>query len=222
MLDRRLEPEVMDDPAEAAAYDAMDHSAANAAFVERLVALVGADAGGTALDLGTGPGHIPILLCQRAAGLGVLAVDLAESMLGLARAKIAAAGLAERIDLQLADVKRLPFADNQFDIVFSNTILHHIPEPIAMLAEAGRVLRPGGVLLIRDLYRPAEEAELDRLVALHTPGATAEQRRMFVESLRAALTPDELGALAAEAGLEGVEVVIDTDRHMSLQSRRQR
>ena len=219
MLERKLEPEVMDDPAEAAAYDAMDHREPNAAFVDRLLELIGPDAAGTALDLGTGPGDIPILLCRQAAGLRVVAVDLARSMLDLARAKVADAGLAERVALHLADVKRLPFADAAFDVVLSNTILHHIPEPIAMLREAGRVLRPGGVLLIRDLYRPADPDTLQRLVQQHAGGATPDQRRLFAESLHAALTPDELRALAARAGLTGVEVVIDTDRHMSLQTR---
>lgn len=219
MLDRQLEPEVMDDPAEAAAYAAMDHGIANAAFVDRLIEVIGDEPRGVALDLGTGPGDIPILLCQRLARLQVVATDLAESMLVLAREKVARAGLADRIELRRADVKQLDLPDAGFEVVFSNTILHHIPEPIAMLREARRVLKPGGVLLIRDLFRPGTQAELDRLVAVHAAESDPEQRRLFAESLRAALTPEELATLALQAGMEGSRVTADTDRHMSLQWR---
>jgi len=223
MIERQLEPEVMDDVAESVAYDAMDHRQANTAFVERLASLGLsqriAEAGGyTALDLGTGPGHIPIEICQRFEGVHVTAVDLAQSMLDLAQTKVDAACLGDRITLQQMDVKSLDVEDGAFDLVYSNTILHHIPEPLAMLREAGRVLRPNGLILIRDLYRPQSQAELDALVALHASDEDDEQRRLFAESLHAALTPEELRAIAQEAGLTDTEVVIDTDRHMSLQS----
>jgi ubiquinone/menaquinone biosynthesis C-methylase UbiE len=214
MLERELETEVMDTAEEAADYDAMDHSEPNAAFVARLVEL---RAHGRMLDLGTGPAHIPMLVVERIADCTVLGVDLSTEMLNLAEAKRAASRHADRIDFQLADVKSLPFEDTSFDTVFSNTILHHIPEPGAMLREATRVLRPDGVLLIRDLYRPPDERRLDDLVALHAGDATPHQRQMFRNSLKAALTPDELRAMVAELGVHGAVVVVDTDRHMSWQ-----
>ena len=216
MLERILEPEVMDDPAEAAAYDAMDHAEPNQAFVRRLMGL-GVAGCRRALDLGTGPGDVPVLLCGQAAQTHVVAVDLAQSMLDLAWPKVQAAGLADRVELRRMDVKDLALPEGSFDAVFSNTILHHIPEPLAMLREAARVLSPGGLVLIRDLRRPRDRAELDRLVARHAADCDDAQRRLFAESLHAALTPDELGALAEQAGLVGARVVVDTDRHMSLQ-----
>jgi ubiquinone/menaquinone biosynthesis C-methylase UbiE len=151
------------------------------------------------------------------AGSSVMAVDLSKHMLELAREKLKATTLGERVEFHLADVKDLPFEDHAFDTVFSNTILHHIPEPVAMLREAWRVLKPEGVLLIRDLYRPKDEVTLDALVNEHAGSESEHARQMFRDSLCAALTPDELRDTAKAAGMVGVEVVIDTDRHMSLQ-----
>lgn len=216
MLDRILEPEVMDDPAEAVSYDAMDHAVPNAAFVDRLIEL-GIEQPGLVLDLGTGPGDIPILLCQRAPEVEVVAVDLAQSMLDLAQPKVDAAGLAERIELRRMDVKALDLPDGSFDAVFSNTILHHLADPLAMLHEAARVLRPGGLVLIRDLSRPDDQDALDRLVAEYAADCDDTQRKLFAESLHAALTPEEFAELATQAGFAGAEIIVDTDRHMSLQ-----
>jgi len=215
-LERILEPEVMDTYVDAADYAGMDHGEPNRAFVDRLTSL---GAAGQMLDLGTGPGDVPLLVAERFPGAHILGIDLSKNMLHFAHDKAAAAdtAVAQRVTFQIADVKNLPFEDACFDVVFSNTILHHIPQPASMLREAWRVLKPGGVVLIRDLYRPANEDDLDALVNKHTQGDTDAQRDMFRDSLHAALTPDELRQLASEIGMSGCEVVVDTDRHMSLQ-----
>jgi ubiquinone/menaquinone biosynthesis C-methylase UbiE len=140
-------------------------------------------------------------------------------MLVHAARRRAAAPFADRIELRVADATRLDFPDAAFDAVYSNTILHHIPDPLPFLREAWRVLRPGGALLIRDLIRPEDETMLARWVSLHCADGTPVQRRQFADSLRAALTPDELQALVAKIGMPGVEVTIDTDRHVSIQKR---
>lgn len=213
-VQRILEPEVMDADDEAAAYAGMDHTAVNQAFVDRLGAL---GAGGRMLDIGTGPGDIPLLVVDRWRDVRVVAVDLAPAMLALAGRRVAASAHAARIELVLGDAKALAHGDHSFDTVFSNTILHHLPDPIPFLREAGRVLRPGGALLIRDLFRPPSEARVQELVALHAADMSGAGRELFTASLRAALTPDELRAAADAAGLARAALVIDTDRHMSLQ-----
>jgi ubiquinone/menaquinone biosynthesis C-methylase UbiE len=213
---RVLEPEAMDTPEEADGYEAMDHSAPNTAFVERLIEL---GARGRMLDLGTGPGHVPVLVCAAIPDARVVGIDLSRNMLVHAERRRAASAWPERIELRLTDAKQLDFEDAAFDAVFSNTILHHIPDPVPFLREARRVLRPGGALLVRDLFRPESAERVAELVQLHAADATAEQRELFRASLCAALTPDELRAVADEAGLAAAEIVIDTDRHVSLQLR---
>lgn len=213
-MERVLEPEVMDTPEEADGYDAMDHSGPNAAFVERLAEL---GAHGRMLDIGTGPGHIPLLVCERMPDAKVVAIDLAKHMLAHAERHRAASRVGNRVELRLADAKGLDFPDDSFDTVFSNTILHHIPDPEPFLAEARRVLKPGGVLLIRDLYRPDSNERALELVREHASGETPYNQELFRASLCAALTPEELRTVADEAGLQEADIVRDSDRHMSLQ-----
>src|SRR4051794_16680849 len=186
MLSRTLEPEVMDSAEEARDYDAMDHAAVNRAFVEDFLGSLDGASGlpdaVEVLDVGTGTAQIPIELCRRHAGVRVVAVDQAKHMLEVAAANVRRAGLEGRVRLQRHDAKRLPYPDGAFGAVMSNSIVHHIPEPGAVLAEMVRVLAPGGTLFVRDLLRPADEATLLRLVDLHAAGANGHQREMFAAS----------------------------------------
>lgn len=211
MLERVLEPEVMDTPADACEYDAMDHREVNTRFVADLLAV--GPLAGEVLDLGAGTAQIPIELCRRQADVRVWAIDLAPSMLHLARGRIEIAGLTDRIRLDCADAKRLPYADGRYSAVISNSIVHHIPEPAQVLQEAWRVLQPGGRIFIRDLARPADETELETLVATYAAGATPRQRQLFGDSLRAALTLGEVQALIAELGCPPESVALTSDRH---------
>jgi ubiquinone/menaquinone biosynthesis C-methylase UbiE len=214
MLQRVLEPEVMDSPAEAADYDSMDHREVNRRFVDDLLAACDAQlAGVEVLDLGTGTAQIPIELCRRRADARVAAVDYAAAMLDVARRNVAAAGLSARIELVRCDAKRLPHAAGRFAIVMSNSIVHHIPDPRRVLAEAVRVVRPRGMLFFRDLLRPPDDAEVRRLVATYAADANARQRQMFDDSLRAALSLDEIRALVADLGFDPAAVRQTSDRH---------
>ena len=211
MLPRVLEPEVMDSEEEARDYDRMDHAAVNARFVADL--LSEGPLLGPVLDLGTGTAQIPIELCRAAPAVRVVAVDLAESMLALAKKNVAAAGFAERIEVKRADGKRLPFDDSAFFAVMSNSIVHHIPHPADAFAEALRVTRREGRLFFRDLLRPESDAEVNRLVALYAAGANDHQRALFDASLRAALTVDEVRAIVDALGLCPNCVVQTSDQH---------
>ena len=143
---------------------------------------------------------IPIELCQRETSCRVMAGDAAVSMLELARYRVEAACHTQRIQLVQLDAKRLGFADDMFDMVISNSIVHHIPEPRAVFAEAIRVLRTGGLLFFRDLLRPHDEAEHARLVEIYAADATEPQRQLFADSLHAVLTLDEVQRLVASCG----------------------
>ena len=227
----------MDTPQEAVDYDAMDHRGVNRVFVDDFLAV--ADAvwpflaecrNGTVrtasaplriLDAGTGTAQIPIELCGRFTSspsipFQIIAADLAGEMLKLAERNVAGAGLSDAIALACVDCKSLPEPDASFNAVVSNSIVHHIPQPGYVIAELWRVLKPGGLLFVRDLLRPADAAALNQLVAAYAGDENAHQQQMFRDSLHAALTLDELHGLLADVGIPAPSARKTTDRHWTL------
>ena len=211
MLPRVLEPEVMDTPEEARDYDAMDHSAVNRVFVADFLAVW--HGRGPILDLGTGTALIPIEFCRQSPHGDVVAVDAAEHMLAVARENVHRAGFESRATLKLIDAKRMPFDDRSFPAIMSNSIVHHIPDPRTVFAEIARVAATGATIFIRDLLRPADSVTLNQLVEAYAGDANDHQKKMFAESLHAALTVNEVRELVASVGFEPEGVRQTTDRH---------
>ena len=211
-IERLPEPEVMDDDAEAEAYEAADFGRVNRAFARRVRKLLSAPSG-TALDLGTGPAEIPILVAGLAPGWRITAVDASPAMLALARERVRAAGLAERITLRRGDAKRLRLESYCFDAVFSNSLLHHLHEPLPFWREVARLGRPGATVVVQDLRRPPSCAAARALVRRHTRSATPLLRQLFHQSLLAAFTPAEVREQLRAAGLS-LSVRATTDRHL--------
>jgi len=201
----------MDSAEEARDYDSMDHAQVNRAFVADLIAFWKPT--GRVLDLGTGTALIPIELCRQIADVNVLAIDAAHHMISAAKANVARSGFSGRITVQHSDAKRLPFGDGSFEGVMSNSIVHHIPEPLAVLKEIARVVKPGGAIFIRDLLRPADDATVKHLVKTYAGDANTHQRKMFEDSLRAALTLDEIRELVRKIGFDQGDVRQNSDRH---------
>lgn len=214
-MERVLEPEVMDSLEEAIEYDAMDFTEVNSAFAQEAIAL-GPSEQGVVLDAGTGTGRIPIIMCQIRHKWQVIAIDLAASMLQIAAHHVQEAGLQEQIRLELVDVKHMPYGDRQFDLVVSNSLVHHLPNPLSFFQELKRVLKPNGGIFIRDLFRPRDQATMNALVNSIGAEYNEHQKKLFRDSLHAALTIDEVRNLLAEVGLSGVEVYQSSDRHWTV------
>ena len=210
-LKRVLEPEVMDSVEEARDYDQMDHAAVNDVFVSDLLA--SGEIAGEILDLGTGTAQIPVALCQRQEGCQVMAVDLAVHMLDLARYQLEVNALVERIMLDHIDAKSLPYDADRFDVVMSNSIVHHIPDPYDVLEESVRVLKPGGRIFFRDLLRPGSDEQVGDLVQAYAGTENEHQQKMFDDSLRAALSLEEIQQLVKRLGFDPSGVTATSDRH---------
>ncbi len=210
-LERVLEPEVMDTYEEARDYDSMGHQKVNTLFVQDLLA--SGEIGIDVLDVGTGTAQIPVELCRQNEECRVIAIDMAAHMLDLARFNIEVDGFTQRIYLQQIDAKDMNFEQDMFDCVISNSIIHHIPQPRLVLQEAIRVARPGGLLFFRDLMRPESGEEVSRLVEMYAGDENPHQKQMFDDSLRAALSLEEIREMVTNLGFQGDSVQATSDRH---------
>jgi len=229
-LERILEPEVMDSPKEAQEYNDMDHSAVNEMYVAELLAFAMGNVEmdreldddsnddddfelGDVLDLGTGTALIPIELCRQHAGCRVMAVDLAASMLDLAVYNVEANSMTERINLAQIDAKNMGFEDGMFDVSMSNSIIHHIAEPLESLRQMVRVTAEGGIIFVRDLMRPDDEETLEEIVKTYAGEESEYSQKLFRDSLHASLSLEEIRAMVKELGFDPESVQATSDRH---------
>ena len=210
-MQRVLEPEVMDSWEEAIEYDSMDFTEVNTAFAEKAITLAPATA--KVLDAGTGTARIPIIICQQRPQWQIIGIDLAQSMLEVGLKNVTQAGLQQQISLELVDAKQMPYLDGQFDLVISNSIVHHLPAPLPFFLEIKRVLKPNGAILIRDLIRPANQEIINHLVEGIGSDYNEHQKKLFSDSLHAAFTLDEVQYLLEQTGLDHTKVYQSSDRH---------
>src|SRR5512139_972534 len=110
---------------------------------------------GRLLDIGTGTGRMIELLGPEADK--ALGIDRSPEMLRMARAKVAATGLPA--ELRQGDMYALPLPEHSADTIVIHQVLHYAQQPPAAIAEAARVLAPGGRLLIAD-FAPHDREEL--------------------------------------------------------------
>lgn len=215
VLARDLEPELMDGEAQAEAYAHADFEAPNDLFCRSLAAHAGAvGRHGRVVDLGCGPAAIPIRLAHTHPGWHFDAIDGSAPMLRHARRAIDAAGFGDRIRLHHARLPNAALPDGAFDLVISNSLLHHLHAPGALWAEAARLGRPGAPVAVMDLMRPADAREARALVERYAVGEPDVLREDFYRSLCAAFTPAEVRVQLDTAGLTHFAIEPISDRHM--------
>ena len=160
----------------AGAYDVLVATVLEGFYARVAGEVAAAHAGGTLLEVGSGPGRLAVRLAREAPGMTLTGIDISDAMVERAARRAAGAGLSERVRFEVGDVAALPLADQEFDAVVSTLSLHHWSDPASGLAEIHRVLKPGGEARIYDLahwlWRPARGgARLAQLAAASPFGA---------------------------------------------------
>jgi 2-polyprenyl-3-methyl-5-hydroxy-6-metoxy-1,4-benzoquinol methylase len=229
-MERLCEPELMEDPQQALAYAEADFAATDQELVEAIKALLPPATGRQErlLDLGCGPGNISFRLARPRPGASLLAIDGAPAMLQLAEQRRQADPLAwpglrfHQACLPLppgwAEGLPTPFQP-PFSALVSNSLLHHLHDPLVLWRSLHQLGGPGALVVVRDLRRPASLAATEALVQRYAATAPAVLRRDLAHSLRAAFRPAEVRRQLAATGLETLTVEALGDRYLQVTGR---
>ncbi|MBN2129149.1 MAG: class I SAM-dependent methyltransferase [Sedimentisphaerales bacterium] len=211
-MKRVLEPEVMNDEEQAAAYALADFSSSNQMFVDGFLA--DCDSGcARILDLGCGPADIPIRIVRARPSLHVTAVDASDAMLRLAAEAVQQAGFSQQIALVKGRLPGLSLGDAKFDAIVSKDLLHHLPDPLVFWEEAKRLARGRARVYVMDLFRPQSKQDARDIVESVSAGEPEILKSDFYNSLLAAFTADEIEEQLRRANLD-LEVRTVSERHL--------
>ena len=208
----------MDDAAEVEAYA----SAAAQEYLDRIDDTFVAHAlrlglcGGRVLDLGTGPGQIPIKIAKRLPGVEIVGIDRSRNMIRQAREQAIAERLAARLQFQIGDANRVEFPDASFDFVLCNSVLHHLENSVRVLDDLARVVRPGGGVLVRDLRRPSRLA-FPMHVRWYGRHYTGLMKQLYIASVRSSYTAQELEKLLRASKLRGARLFRHGRTHIGIE-----
>lgn len=207
----------MDDAAQARAYAEADFSEPNDLFIDLLERMGAGPLAGRLLDLGCGPADIPLRLAERHPTLQIDALDGAQAMLDLARQRLdGRAEMTDRVRLLCEYLPCPTLTAHGYEFVVSNSLLHHLEDPYALWQTVARCARPGALVLVMDLARPATSVAVDALVETHAMDAPEVLRRDFRNSLFAAYTAEEVREQLRQAGLATLDVGPVSDRHFAV------
>jgi trans-aconitate 2-methyltransferase len=226
-MQRRPEPELMDEAQQALAYAEADFSRTDQALVESILHRLQASSLSVknVVDLGCGPGNISFRLAEALPSRPLLAIDGAAAMLAPAlRRQQAEPGrwpglrfLQACLPLEDGVLSGLPLPfQPPFQLLISNSLLHHLHQPEVLWRAVRELGAPGSLVVVRDLRRPDSPAALEALVARHVSAAPAVLQRDYRASLQAAFRPDEVEEQLRQAGLSCLRVQAVEDRYLDV------
>jgi len=202
-MKRVPEPELMDDPRQAAAYAGSALDGACWLFIQLFGKYFpGLTPQAAILDLGCGPATIPLHLAALFNKCRIHCVDGAAAMLTQGRKAAQQQGLADRVLFfqgTLPDSLILP--QERYPVVISNSFLHHLADPMVLWKAIHRYSLPQAAILVVDLLRPTGKKQARRLVDSYQPDASPLLRDDMLLSLQAAFTMEEVRAQLFAAGL---------------------
>lgn len=211
-MDRQLEPELMEEPDQVKAYAEADFEIPHNGFIDRLKTFIGQpDFNGTALDLGCGPGDISIRLARTFPLCRIDAVDGSGPMIDYA--KSSAGSLAKRIQFIHGRLPMATLPKSNYEVIFSNSLLHHLPDPQILWNTIKTYAKPGTYIAVMDLIRPVSAQAAHTLVQTYAADEPDILQRDFYHSLLAAFSLEEIKDQLSLAGLNlNMEQI--SDRHV--------
>jgi ubiquinone/menaquinone biosynthesis C-methylase UbiE len=203
----------MEDEAQVKAYAEADFEIPHSQFIERLQAFINEPGfSGTALDLGCGPGDISRRFAQAYPLSEVYAVDGSAAMINYGKLSITDE-LKSRIKFIHGLLPYVSLPQASYGIIFSNSLLHHLPDPMVLWDVIKKHAVPGTRIVVMDLLRPDSIDEALAMVQAYAADEPDILKRDFYQSLLAAFRMEEIAGQIAQAGLDlNIEQI--SDRHV--------
>jgi ubiquinone/menaquinone biosynthesis C-methylase UbiE len=221
-MERTPEPDLMNVPAQAKAYAEADFIQPHETFVdlfkEKFSQQYNSDdpekvLNGNVLDLGCGAADVTIRFAKRFPNCNILAVDGAEAMLALGKMVVDAAGFNDRITLQKLYLPNDSIEDQEYQVIISNSLLHHLKDAKTLWQVIKTHARKGTFVFIMDLMRPRNENGAKELMEEYAKGEPEILRKDFYNSLLAAYTVGEVEEQLERERLIELTVKPVSDRH---------
>ncbi len=185
------------------AYDRMMRRLRDRGWIETAEILKTGITNGVALEIGPGPGHLGLDWLSKTEETSLVGLEISANMIAMAERNAQEAGLSERAEYVHGDACKMPFEDGIFDAVFTNGSLHEWAEPLAILNEIARVLKPGGRYCISDLRRDMNPLLKALMRAFTRPKV---MRAGLISSINAAYIERELRDLVARSELDHPQI----------------
>lgn len=219
-MQRIPEPELMEDIDQAVAYANADFEEPHNQFIEEFKnRFPDLNVDVPVLDLGCGPADITIRFAKTFPECFIDGIDGSEAMLAEGEKAVRAAGLEKRIRLYNRRLPMTDFPRQNYPVIISNSLLHHLHDPAVLWDAVSKVSRQGNTVFIMDLMRPESETAARNLVEQYAAGEPEVLRRDFYHSLCAAFRPDEVRAQLKIANMIGLHVERVSDRHLVISGR---
>ena len=211
-MERVLEPEVMDNPDQVLAYASADFEQENQGFVDQFLGLYNDLDENHIVDLGCGPGDIAIRLARSHPTCRITGIDASAPMISYAEHAVEKAELTDRIQFLCQRFQEVTLP-SPADAIISNSLAHHVPNPLRFWYGVKALVKPGGPVFVMDLLRPDSLDAAQEIVDQYAKHETDQLRQDFLNSLLAAFTEDEVASHLAELNLTRLMVDVPDDRH---------
>jgi ubiquinone/menaquinone biosynthesis C-methylase UbiE len=216
-MQRIPEPDLMNNAEQALAYAQADFSEPHNQFVALFQdSLQGQVLTGNVLDLGCGPADICIRMAKAFPDIEIIGVDGAPAMLALGREAMAGENLNGRISLIDTYLPAISLPDHQYRAITSNSLLHHLTDPLDLWRTIQSVAQNGARIFVMDLMRPVSTDQARQFVDVYAEGEPEILRHDFYHSLLAAYRPDEVAAQLRLLSITCLQIDVVSDRHFTV------
>ena len=160
---------------------------------------------GVILDVGIGPGYLPIEIAKMAPNIRIDGIDLSKRLIEIARSNAAAVSVANHLHFEVGDANKLRFDNDSYDMLISTGAFHSWRNPVMVLNECYRVLKPGKEAWIYDPAEIVTNEGIEVLRSLRARDRFAYRLASFISKSRA-YSKDEVYEIIGKTKFEDYQV----------------